>query len=82
MFTVGMANSGIARTYADQNFEKLAEDEKIEEEGVPDYRAEQFYPVCLGEVFNSRYQVVAKLGFGTASTIWLCRDLEYVHGDV
>ena len=30
----------------------------------------------LGEVFNSRYQVVAKLGFGTSSTIWLCRDLE------
>jgi serine/threonine protein kinase len=26
-------------------------------------------------VFNSRYQVLAKLKFGTASTTWLCRDL-------
>jgi hypothetical protein len=49
---------------------------EIEEETVPDYKAEGFYPVRLGEVFNSQYQVVAKLGFGTASTIWLCRDLK------
>jgi hypothetical protein len=34
--------------------------------------------VRLGEVFESRYQVVAKLGHGTASTVWLCRDLRYV----
>ncbi|EXJ86262.1 hypothetical protein A1O1_06632 [Capronia coronata CBS 617.96] len=34
-----------------------------------------FYPVRLGDVFQSGYQVVAKLGFGTASTVWLCRDL-------
>ncbi|KAF2621538.1 kinase-like protein [Macroventuria anomochaeta] len=49
---------------------------EYEEEDVPNYRAERFYPVRLGEVLKSRYQVVAKLGFGTASTIWLCRDLE------
>lgn len=51
-----------------------------EDKGIPDYKAERFYPVRLGEVFNSRYQVVAKLGFSTASTICLCRDLEYVLG--
>lgn len=51
--------------------------EKIEEERVPDYKAERFYPVRLGDVFEFRYQVVAKLGFGTASTVWLCRDLKY-----
>jgi hypothetical protein len=32
--------------------------------------------VHLGEVFQSRYQVVAKLGFGVYSTVWLCRDLQ------
>ncbi|RTE81737.1 hypothetical protein BHE90_003733 [Fusarium euwallaceae] len=42
---------------------------------LPGYRAERFYPVTLGEVFASRYQAVAKLGFGTTSTVWLCRDL-------
>lgn len=59
-------------------FDKLPLDHKVEEETAPQYKAEKFYPVRLGEVFCSRYQVVAKLGFGTSSTIWLCRDLKYV----
>ncbi|KAF2453036.1 protein kinase, partial [Lineolata rhizophorae] len=57
-------------------FEKLSARVQVEEERVPDYKLARFYPVRLGEVFKSRYQVVAKLGFSTASTIWLCRDLE------
>ena len=48
----------------------------FEEEKVPDYHAERFYPVRLGEIYNERYQVLAKLGFGTTSTVWLSRDLE------
>ncbi|PSS25265.1 hypothetical protein M430DRAFT_47747 [Amorphotheca resinae ATCC 22711] len=36
---------------------------------------EKFYPVTLGEVINEKYKVVAKLGFGSASTIWCCRNL-------
>lgn len=39
--------------------------------------ADRFYPVHLGEVFQDRYQTVAKLGFGSSSTIWLARDLWY-----
>jgi hypothetical protein len=30
--------------------------EKIEEERIPNYKAERFYPVRLGDVFRSRYQ--------------------------
>lgn len=63
------------RTFSTDGFEKLPEQTKIEEETVPDYRAERFYPVRLGEIFKCRYRVVAKLGFGTASTVWLCREL-------
>jgi serine/threonine-protein kinase SRPK3 len=47
----------------------------IEEESIPTYRAEKFYPVRIGEVFNNRYQVVGKLGYGSSATVWLCRDL-------
>jgi len=36
---------------------------------------EKFYPMTLGEVINKKYKVVAKLGFGSASTIWCCRNL-------
>jgi len=75
---VTMTSRDIARTFPTEGFEKLSLQEKIEEERIPAYKAERFYPVRLGEVFQSRYQVVAKLGFGTASTVWLCRDLVYV----
>ncbi|KAI9806285.1 MAG: hypothetical protein M1825_006400 [Sarcosagium campestre] len=34
-----------------------------------------FYPVRIGEVFQSRYQVLGKLGYGSRSTAWLCCDL-------
>lgn len=47
----------------------------IEEELLPDYIAEIYYPVRIGEVLNGRYQVVCKLGYGTTSTVWLARDL-------
>jgi hypothetical protein len=70
--------SCLARTFPADGLEKLSLQGKIEEERIPGYKAERFYPVRLGEVIKSRYQVVAKLGFGTASTIWLCRDLQYV----
>lgn len=48
---------------------------KIEEEYIPYYVPENYYPVHIGELFMSRYQVVTKLGFGVNSTIWLSRDL-------
>jgi len=49
---------------------------RFEEEANPGYKAEHFYPVRIGEIFKSRYEVLAKLGFGMCSTVWLCRDLE------
>ena len=38
------------------------------------YRPDGFHPVLLGDVFNSRYRVVLKLGFGCFSTVWLSVD--------
>lgn len=67
-----------ARAFPREGFGLLPVDRKVEEETLLEYKAERFYPVRLGEVFVSRYQVVAKLGFGTTSTVWLCRDLTYV----
>ncbi|PYH83740.1 kinase-like protein [Aspergillus uvarum CBS 121591] len=45
-----------------------------EEERLPFYKPQQFYPVHIGETLNTRYQVVGKLGYGSYSTVWLCRD--------
>lgn len=48
----------------------------FEEECLPDYHPEQFYPVRLGDVIQARYRVIGKLGYGANSTVWLCRDLQ------
>lgn len=41
---------------------------KIEEETLLQYKPERFLAVRVGDILQSKYRVVAKLGFGTAST--------------
>ncbi|OGM43262.1 hypothetical protein ABOM_008629 [Aspergillus bombycis] len=48
---------------------------KIEEETLPTYQPEKYYPTQIGEVLDNRYQVLAKLGYGVTSTVWFGRDL-------
>ena len=61
------------------NYEVISATQKLEEEYFDDYRTGKYYPVRIGDVFASKYQVLGKLGFGVSSTVWLARDLEYVH---
>ena len=74
---VGQRPPSPLRTFSSQGFKRISESQKIEEETMPDYVATRYYPVHIGEVFASRYQVVGKLGFGATSTVWLARDLKY-----
>jgi len=48
----------------------------IEEELVPGYDPRHFYPVNPGDIFNNRYEMTAKLGCGSCSTVWLARDIQ------
>ncbi|KAL2754336.1 hypothetical protein ACRALDRAFT_1063202 [Sodiomyces alcalophilus JCM 7366] len=57
-------------------FETLPTDKPIEEENLPNYKAERYYAVRIGQVLQDRYQIVGKLGFGGGSTVWACRDLK------
>lgn len=66
------------RTFPSTGFKLIDPSILIEEESIPNYKAQKYYPVRIGEVFNDRYQVVGKLGYGSSSTVWLCRDLMYV----
>ncbi|KAL2849803.1 CMGC/CLK protein kinase [Aspergillus pseudodeflectus] len=63
------------RQFLTSGFVKVDISRKIEEEELPLYKAENYYPASIGQVLESRYQIVSKLGYGTSSTVWLCRDL-------
>jgi hypothetical protein len=71
-----MADRSLIRTFPTDGFGRVSLEDKFEEEKIPGYHAERFYPARIGDVYSKRYQVLAKLGFGTTSTVWLCRDLE------
>ena len=58
-----------------ENNELLGSDEE-EQEDSKDYCKGGYHPVNLGQVYNDRYHVVRKLGWGHFSTVWLCWDLK------
>lgn len=64
--------------FTNPNFVRIPEYHKIDEETLPDYVASHYYPTRIGEIIKERYQIVGKLGFGSTSTAWLARDMEYV----
>ena len=47
----------------------------IQSEGLENYVRGGYHPVHLGDVFEARYKVVHKLGYGGFSTVWLARDI-------
>lgn len=48
----------------------------LEEEKTNWCTPHDWYPVQIGQLFNRRYEVLCKLGYGGTSTIWLAKDLE------
>ncbi|XP_053207834.1 serine/threonine-protein kinase spk-1-like [Panonychus citri] len=46
-----------------------------EQEDPADYTRGGYHPIKIGDVFNARYHVIRKLGWGHFSTVWLCWDL-------
>lgn len=63
------------RIFSLSGFMVIPASDRVEEEKWPWYSPRSFYPVRIGEVFQCRYQVLYKLGYGTTSTVWMCRDL-------
>lgn len=52
-------------------FHIIGDEYLVEEEVLPHYNKSIYYPVNIGDVLASRYQVVGKLCFGVSSTVWL-----------
>ncbi|KAM5438051.1 hypothetical protein McanMca71_000516 [Microsporum canis] len=62
-----------SRTFCRPNH-VMAVREAIEEQSLPRYHERHYYPVKIGEVFNGQYRIIAKLGYGAYSTVWLAWD--------
>lgn len=56
------------RTFPNSGFKVINNVEKLEEENWEWYEPGLYYPVRIGQVFQSRYQVLGKLGYGSRST--------------
>ena len=54
----------------------LPSDVLVEEENIPGYDPKHFHPVNPGDLFHNRYEMLAKVGWGTSSTVWLARDAQ------
>ncbi|OJD10516.1 CMGC/SRPK protein kinase [Emergomyces pasteurianus Ep9510] len=57
----------------------MANIQAIEEETLPFYHKKRYYPVKIGQTFNSRYRIIAKLGYGAYSTVWLAWNERYLY---
>ena len=66
------------RVFPTTGFTAIPTSTKVDEEHWPWYTPQSFYPIRVGDVIHSKYQVLYKLGYGTTATIWMCRDLQSV----
>lgn len=63
-------------------FNVVPASEVLEEEHYDEFKSGNYCPVNIGDVYASNtYQILGKLGFGSTSTVWLARNLQYAPPD-
>ncbi|KAM0799828.1 CMGC protein kinase [Usnea florida] len=60
--------------FSSSNFKALLTNQIIEEEAHDAITKGRYYPVQIGDVVENKFQIVAKLGYGLSSTVWLAKD--------
>lgn len=55
--------------------EALPLDVPVDEEVIPGYNPKYFYHPNPGDILDHKYELKAKIGWGTSSTVWLAQDL-------
>uniref|UniRef100_A0A4W3HAH2 non-specific serine/threonine protein kinase n=2 Tax=Callorhinchus milii TaxID=7868 RepID=A0A4W3HAH2_CALMI len=56
--------------------EEILGSDDEEQEDPSDYCKGGYHHVKIGDLFNGRYHVIRKLGWGHFSTVWLCWDIQ------
>lgn len=49
--------------------------DETDNEDLTQYKKGGYHPVQTGDLFENRYQVLRKIGWGQFSTVWLCLDV-------
>jgi hypothetical protein len=49
--------------------------EPVDEELLSSDRLKYFHPTQPGQILDGRFKTIAKLGFGSGSTVWLAENL-------
>ncbi|XP_020606027.1 SRSF protein kinase 1-like isoform X2 [Orbicella faveolata] len=68
--------SGSVSSFNDEDYEVDENSDEEEQEEPGDYCKGGYHPVRLGDLFNNRYSIIRKLGWGHFSTVWLAWDLK------
>ncbi|EGC45682.1 protein kinase [Histoplasma capsulatum var. duboisii H88] len=76
LYTTMSSDMSSPLIFTNTSFEIIDPSEKLEEETIPLYNPENYYPAHIGQVLVDRYQIVGKLGYGVTSTVWFGRDLQ------
>ncbi|KAK5113555.1 hypothetical protein LTR62_003424 [Meristemomyces frigidus] len=50
----------------------------VDEESLSGYNPQRYCPIKPGSTLAQSYTALVKLGYGRASTTWLCKDIKYV----
>lgn len=58
----------------------LPRDVPIEEELIPGYDPKRFYHPHPGDILDRRFELKAKVGWGSTSTVWLAQDVRWRWG--
>ncbi|XP_017078227.1 SRSF protein kinase 3 [Drosophila eugracilis] len=64
------------RSSSNESFTYEVNSEIEDQELKEDYCKGGYHPVNIGDLFQGRYHVIRKLGWGHFSTVWLCWDLQ------
>lgn len=49
----------------------------VDEEVVSGYDRSTFYPAYPGQILDGRFELKAKIGWGSSSTVWLAKDISW-----
>lgn len=74
--TKSKPKSGSVSSFNDDDYEVDENSDDEEQEDSGDYCKGGYHPVRLGDLFNNRYSIIRKLGWGHFSTVWLAWDLK------